>query len=284
MPSIVQFLHSGVEHKPDNPPTNDYKNWNVGDHRRKFLTCSGDYIERNNLQTGELFFWNEWEPQSSVTLLAQQGNQLLPKWLHKRDLLYPIPNGPGLQNTDPFIFDNEFKYFVCLQMRKHSNVWRSMALARLEVGSLILFGSKGTWKAKSVFQLDTVFVISDFTNYNPSRNPLTISQIGQTYNNYVYSKLFSGFYPNVDLRLYYGATFDNKLSDMYSFVPSQVPNREGHAGFARVALGDSTYINTKKTQGYKITHHLTINQIRSFWREVVRKSRSSQCVEGVRFY
>jgi hypothetical protein len=35
---FVQFIHPGGEHRPD---AGDTKHWNVGDHRRKFLTRPG---------------------------------------------------------------------------------------------------------------------------------------------------------------------------------------------------------------------------------------------------
>lgn len=286
MPSIVQFLHSGVEHKPDNPPANNYKQWNVGDHKRKFLRCSGEYAVDDGLRMSELCFWNEWEPDSVVTELRQMGNPLLPKWLHVRDLLCPVPSNPHLQNTDPFIFDNEFKYFVCHQMMKKRDhhVRKPTALAKLDAGSLILFGSSVKANDERFFQLDTVFVVSNFIEYNPRSNPLTSSQVGQTYYDYVYSKLFLRFHPDVDLRLYHGATFSNKIAEMYSFVPSQTFFPDRNFGFARVMLGDSLYVNTAKTQGFKITSNLTLDRVRSFWGEIVHRSRCSHCLEGVRFY
>ena len=38
---IVQFIHPGGEHRPDN---HDHKDWNAGPHRRKFLISPGRYI------------------------------------------------------------------------------------------------------------------------------------------------------------------------------------------------------------------------------------------------
>ena len=236
MPSIVQFLHSGLEHPPDRGAKN-YKAWNKGKHKRKFLCNHADYVVNSTLQTGHLFFWNEWEPESYVSPLAQNKNPLLPRWLHKPRRIFSVPNGVDLENTDPFIFDNEFKYFVCLQMkrRKLSEARIQTAMARLDKGSLILFGSKTQIKGRPIFQLDTVFVVSDYLDYNPRTKPLTVADIGQTYYDYAYSKLFFGFRPNVNLRLYKGATYQNQISEMYSFVPGQVA-LTANTGFSRVVI------------------------------------------------
>jgi len=53
-----------------------------------------------------------------------------------------------LQNTDPFVFGGEFRYSWCLQPSRRS-------LRDLDMGSVILFGSRVNWK----FVLDTVFVL-----------------------------------------------------------------------------------------------------------------------------
>ncbi|HEY0654452.1 MAG TPA: hypothetical protein VGD65_15030 [Chryseosolibacter sp.] len=287
MPSIVQFLHSGREHRPENPPSNNYKDWNKGDHLRKFLRAEGEYVLNNSLKKAELCFWGEWEPQSHVSPLLQNGNKFFPKWLHTRDLIHPIPNKPKLQNTDPFVFDHEFKYFVCHQVKKKRKSARVVptALAKLDVGSLILFGSKATDNGNAVFLLDTVFVVSDFIEYNPRVSPLTTQHISQAYYDYVYGKLFSPAGPDVDLRLYMGATFGSKVDGMYSFVPSQVFDPDRKAGFARVPFNNSSpYISPEMTQGFKVTRNLTPNQVTSFWNTVVSHSRKVGCVEGVHFY
>ncbi len=199
MPSIIQFMHQGTEHGPDNI---NHKEWNTSDHKRKFLTSNAKYLENNEVNIGEVFFWGEWEPQSSVRKLSQNGNPLNPKWLHKPCFLpNPIPNNNSLQNTDPFIFENEFKYLVCQQFKRRPRL-RTTSLTQIEQGSLILFGSaKYPRTPNAIFQLDTVFVINSWIDYNPRNNPLDLPNISGLYRDVVYKKVFPRRAPNINLRL-----------------------------------------------------------------------------------
>jgi len=62
---FVQLIHPGGEHEPDHGMM---KQWNRGDHSRKFLKAPGRY--RPFLDTAdqedEIVFWGEWEPESRV--------------------------------------------------------------------------------------------------------------------------------------------------------------------------------------------------------------------------
>ena len=72
MPQIIQFTHPGEEHGPDSPEM-AYKSWNLGPHRRKFISCQGDYVDNRNslIMNNNLLFWGEWEPPSKVTSLGK---------------------------------------------------------------------------------------------------------------------------------------------------------------------------------------------------------------------
>lgn len=95
MLAIVQFIHSGKEHCPDNAHTNTI-GWNLGNHKRKFLSSTGQYIDGNTLMEGELMFWGEWEPPSSAISLNQpDGNPQYPEWMHSRILPVQIPPQAG---------------------------------------------------------------------------------------------------------------------------------------------------------------------------------------------
>src|SRR5712691_2712899 len=64
MTRVVQFLHSGREHGPDHfsGEAIGWKDWNRGDHGRKFLLASGAWT-RNPKRTpseGAFTFWGEW--------------------------------------------------------------------------------------------------------------------------------------------------------------------------------------------------------------------------------
>jgi hypothetical protein len=81
MPDLVQFLHPGGEHGQDRP---GFKDWNFGDHKRKFLLSEGTYVAglRSKPRDGNVCFWGEWEPESEVTPIAApvKGG---PQWLHR---------------------------------------------------------------------------------------------------------------------------------------------------------------------------------------------------------
>jgi len=132
----------------------NHKSWNTGSHRRKFMLANGKYVENEELKDGNLMFWGEWESPSQVRQLNQQSNKLLPKWLHSPYIPKELPVSMGyqesFQNTDPYIFGESFKYFICKQFKPKSK--RETQLASLEKGSIILFGStKGRARNEAFF-------------------------------------------------------------------------------------------------------------------------------------
>lgn len=283
MPQIVQFTHPGAEHGHDKGDP-AHKSWNEGSHRRKFLKCAGKFVERNSLKSGELLFWGEWEPPSIVSKLDQDGDPLLPKWLHEPYMPIPVHSPTGkarnYQNTDPFVFGKEFKYFICKQIKQ----WKPTKLASLERGSIILFGStKGKYELDASFQLDTVFVISDYIDYDPS-SPIALSsrRVPQEYKKAVYDMVFGNIkVRSVRLRLYFGATYEKPFNGMYSYVPS-MKNDNSNVGFPRVQLRDIEYLRNNLNSAPKSTS-VDIDQSVSFWREIREVSRKQGCVEGVEF-
>lgn len=50
---VIQFLHPGGEHKPDD---GHLKGWNRKDHQRTFLKSRGRYLAGNDPQDGEIVF------------------------------------------------------------------------------------------------------------------------------------------------------------------------------------------------------------------------------------
>jgi hypothetical protein len=142
MPSIVQFFHPGGEHGYDCRRNGKYyKEWNGGNHKRKYIISKGNYIENNSLHEGRLMFWGEWEPPSLVEFLPPSIKKLpyevYPEYLHYPFLppmkQIPVYQRQMCQNTDPFVFGDKFKYSICLQDS-------FTGLRNLEDGSLILFG------------------------------------------------------------------------------------------------------------------------------------------------
>lgn len=284
MPKIVQFTHPGAEHKPDKNNGN-HKSWNTGGHKRKFLLTKGKYVVENNLKEAALVFWGEWEPPSNVRELESHPTKFFPQWLHTPYLPSVLPKSSeyqqSYQNTDPCVFDGQFKYFVCKQFKPRN---KSLTpLAKLEKGSLILFGSTGYQNTKDAFfQLDTVFVVSNYLEYDISDpNALANDSLG-AYRNYVFKMAF----PNpanfsLKLRLYFGATFQNSIEGMYSYSPSQLWNNQTE-GFPRVALRDMDFITNNLNAAPKVTE-VSMRTVIEFWKRVREISRENGCVEGIKF-
>jgi hypothetical protein len=282
MPKIVQFTHPGPEHKPDKKNGN-LTSWNTGKHKRKFLLTKGEVVIGNNLKEEELVFWGEWEPPSNVTALANRPNKFFPQWLHRPYLPSALPNPSvdSYQNTDPCVFDGQFKYFVCKQFKPKNK--RHTPLATLDKGSLILFGSTGYQNSEEAFfQLDTVFVVSDYLEYDISDpNALMNISLG-AYRNYVFRMSF----PNpadfsLKLRLYFGATIQNPIEGMYSYSPAQLWNNQS-MGFPRVPLKNIEFITNNLNAAPKITE-ASIEVVVNFWELIRDISRTNGCLEGIKF-
>jgi hypothetical protein len=246
MPSIVQFFHPGGEHGFDKNCSNDgslIKDWNniTIDHQRKFLLNEGSYIENGERHEGKLLFWGEWEPPSRVKELKLQsycppyGKN--PKYLHypflpPDDQIKVYQEKHYYQNTDPFVFGNNFIYGICRQKMK--------SLRILEPGSLIIFGSRVNFR----FVIDTIFVVKtanpyfsldDINKMNLGNYPDVVTQFITDENDKV--GLHIG---NI---LYTGATFDDQVHNMYSFVPAKVFYGE-EIGFPRFFMPDNFYTSS----------------------------------------
>src|SRR5208282_613473 len=107
---FVQFIHPGGEHAPDG---GSVKTWNRNDHKRKFLMQAGRYVADEKVAEGELLFWGEWEPESEAQRIDNPIHHG-PHYVHKP--YYVVPKSyHGLQNTDPFVFGQQFHYTGCQQ-------------------------------------------------------------------------------------------------------------------------------------------------------------------------
>lgn len=308
MPQIVQFTHPGAEHGPDGHGQRR-KSWNQGPHKRKFMRCKGDYVNDHNLLISNkiLHFWGEWEPPSAVTSLGKPTTRLHPRWLHEplRPEIVSIAGGSscspgghsykpacgetkGPQNTDPFVFEDAFKYLVCKQAKLDFS--ESTGMARLERGSMILFGStSGRDNATAFFQLDTVFIVADWIEYSPSDlSPLRgHPDVSEWYDQVVLSKAFPRqLRCSTRLRLYRGATYQNQVEGMYSFSPARLA-ASSPSGFPRVRLSNLEFITNNLNSAPKYTPSKPDPafslQVKSAWLKVRDEARAQGCVEGVRF-
>ena len=283
MPKIIQFTHPGPEHKPDKKG-GQITSWNKSGHKRKFIETYGKFVDEGGFGESKLAFWGEWEPPSQVTLLNQLTKEY-PRYLHRPFLpnIIPTPSEKEpYQNTDPFVFDKHFKYFICKQFKTKNKQLTS--LANLEKGSIILFGStKGKKRENAFFMLDTVFVVGDRKSYHSSMEefPFPIQHpdyqrltINMTHHKV--SKL------DLDLSLYIGATPENPIDGMYSFSPSQQLQSKITEGFPRICLKDMEYITNNLNSSPKISQ-VTSQEVKAFFDKILKISRACGLVEGYGF-
>lgn len=247
MAKIIQFIHPGPEHSFDNYIYGKmHKNWNSGVHKRKFCMAKGEYIGVDHKNHKEEFmFWGEWEPTSFVAAT----NGASPQFLHtpylpintKRNIIVT-----GTQNTDPCVFGDYFKYFLCQQITKKGLT----QLAWLNKGDLILFGSS----KNSQFHIDTVFVIDGevpISNVEPNYKVISIDRCVN--------------YASSGCKIYKGKPYAE--SEIFSFTPAYKNY------FSRIAVPSNTtpllnkYITNNLTQSRKVSE-VNDDAIQKVWNEL----------------
>lgn len=213
---FVQFPHPGRELKS---PA-DTMPWNVGDHGRKFLRVSGRFVDDEDREgSADLVFWGEWEPPSRIAHRWPPGGGN-PRVLHQPYWFRPALDWRR-QNTDPWVFGTQMLYSNC---RQGIEPMRSLPL-----GSVICFGSTLNYE----FVLDTVFVIASAQPWTPAdTDQLDVDEAfkvctaesmtagGSTCVSCGEPKETGCAEPHDGLTLYRGATFEEQVHGMYSFVPA----------------------------------------------------------------
>jgi len=244
----------------------------------------GYYVNDAQLEFTKLQFWGEWEPPSNVKKVEKKINKYYPNWIHTPYLPSKLPiNFDGhnsYQNTDPLVFGDEFRYFLCKQYQDKKK--RTTTLAKLESGDIILFGSThGTKKENAFFQLDTVFVISHYIEYDISDvNALNDYNLG-IYREFVFKMAFPqpSNYP-LKLRLYFGSNYNNQVNGIYSFSPCKPFS--SNLGFPRVQLKNIKHLTNNLNAAPKITQ-VTIEESIEFWKIIQEATLNQGCFEGVMF-
>ncbi len=305
----VQFTHPGGEHilSRAQKKAGNIKGWNYGDHKRKFMRTFGTCLDNNNqLIVGQdLLFWGEWEPTSSVAPVTQfQGNGVMPTlvqspFLQKNqagNVIAPpfiiktrsnVRKQYMRQNTDPFVFADNFYYCCCKQHLK--------TLRSLDPGSIILFGSTVSAKQGGpYFVLDTVFVVGESRGYVPGSSG-------------TYKQDLKGFIPadydqimgfgnwnnpnNNQFVCYKGATFNNPVNGMYSYVPCKLCNGN-IIGFPRVRIHGTVLnklftgkvlFNNNLNTGPKITIMSSLNDSKLVWNEISQQVQQQGFLKGLSF-
>lgn len=268
---VVQFPHPGREHVPQS----DDMPWSAGTHGRKFVVATGDLVnaadrrERNV----DLTCWVEWEPPSTV-IQRWPVDGTLPRALHRP--WYTLTDGDGArQNTDPWVFGDQMRYSNCRQLGPRP-ARNPSAMQRLPRGSVILFGST----IDGEFCVDTVFVVASSEAWSlADAADLDIDEAFRTCVADTFGaahgrcgdKKRRGCSPthgDIDertLTLYRGATINDRVEGMYSFVPAL---RADHdlPRFARPTIDLPGIINPACTQSVRgSTRPLSIEVVTDHW-------------------
>jgi hypothetical protein len=271
---FVQFIHPGGEHEPD---ADGQKSWNVGPHRRKFLTAPGRYIRDGQTEDGNLVFWGEWEAQSRI--VNEYNGQVSdgPHFLHEP--YYDPPTtwaGNWRQNTDPFVFGDQFHYTGCLQHTKRGPT----QLRFLARGSILLFGS---CRERSRFVVDTVFVVDRWIDHGVTdfEEKLLQGAVSDAYASVTIGPWYSAHMPeDRSHRLYFGASPDRMVDGMYSFFPC-LPAPTAPDGFPRPTIRLPGQITQQLLQGKKMTAISKPDEARALWGEVAEQVHSQRLMLGV---
>jgi hypothetical protein len=273
--SIVQFMHPGGEHRPDDANT---KHWNTGDHKRKFLVNQGSYLDGGARKAGEVEFWGEWEPQSRVEAKIDKPGRHGPSQVYRP--YYVVPPtfaGQALQNTDPFVFGGPFRYSICRQIGSSG----PSGLQRLVPGSLILFGSNKSGR----FVLDTVFVVRAS---RPHDRDTFEAELGDSVPQAYLDTALRPWYadpktlqsPYDAARMYTAATPDDPIEGMFSFFPCR-PHDCRDPGFERPEISIPTVITDTLPMGSSTSRVASLAEVARVWIDVVAQVRHRGLMLGV---
>lgn len=277
---FVQFIHPGGEHRPD---SGKFKDWNRSSHKRNFIKNGGRYLHEEKLHEGEIVFWAEWEPESEVIREISDPLPNGPRYIYKPYYIVPI-SYEGLQNTDPFIFGEQFYYEGCQQRTKRGPT----QLRYLARGSVILFGSCVN---QSDFVLDTVFVVDDWIDHNRSNYKERLADaVPDVYKNVTISPWYQESFAerkscirantSESWRLYFGASYEHPLNGMFSFFPCQ-PYEQGEKGFARPHISIRGVITDNLSQGKRLNPQKSLQDVNALWNEVAKQVEEQGLMLGV---
>jgi hypothetical protein len=240
--------------------------WNTRPgHKRKYLVCPGKTVDVSGATTGdgELLFWGEWEPPSRIVHRWTRTAEL-PTVVHEPYWMSPGPPGCR-QNTDPWVFGREFLYSNCKQT---SHTGGATALQQLPTGSVILFGSTLAGR----FVLDTVFVVAETVcRWTPAEDP----QVGSPAFRECTIRSLASDTPHATstFTLYRGATPEQAVDGMFSWVPCQPRSDGGWPRFMRPTIVLPSVVNPASQQspsGAKIPR--PADEVRQMWGAVVAQT------------
>lgn len=267
---FVQFPHPGGEHNP----RADRMPWNTGDHGRKFLVAPGRYVDSDGrVREGEVVFWGEWEPPSRVERRWPASGQL-PRALHRP--YWGSPKSSRFrQNTDPWVFGGRMLYSNCRQSTAQG---RRSSMQQLTRGSVICFGST----IGGVSCVDTVLVVASAQRWVPaSAAGLDVDDAFKTCT--AHSIMTKEEDRNLPLSLYRGATFDDPVEGMFSFVPARRADADDPR-FARPQVEMPGLINPSNSRAaWGSRRALTVERVREAWESLRDQVLAADLLLAVRF-
>lgn len=254
---FVQFPHPGQEHRPPG----ETMPWNLGKHRRKFLRSSGRVVDPDGRHRDtDLAFWGEWEPPSRIVRRWPAGGAL-PRALHQPYWFCPASDSPR-QNTDPWVFGNCMIYSNCRQLTSAARTPSSMQ--SLPRGSVICFGST----IDHEFCLDTVFVVGSAEAWTPAETAKL--DAGEAFRVCTAESIAAGGRDAyADLTLYRGASLDEPVHGMYSFVPALPVADDDPPRFARPVIRLDGLINPRSRHStWGSRRPMPVAAVRDAWQAV----------------
>lgn len=244
-------------------------------HYRKFIQNQGYYVNGLNDSTPikeDLYFWGEWEGNSFFQRFLPKPNdhRIMPNGIHKPFHSIAIR---GNQNTDPYIFGDDFKYCVCKQKGQ---------LCNLVIDDLILFGS--VYPQLGKFYIDTVFVVKSnmlSTNIQATGG----AGYSQVYREETLEQLVEYLHPITrtvnNNKIYNSKTWwDDK--DYFSFVPCKLSPKNN--GFERlyIELNNPKFNLLTNPTGKSFLERCNLTS-QDLWKEIVQLCIEQKFNLGVRF-
>ncbi len=235
--------------------------WNTREHGRKFLLADGRYADASGIpRDGAVAFWGEWEPPSEIVTRWDEAGTL-PRALHRPFWHRPAGND-SWQNTDPWVFGDRMIFSNC---RKVTPRGRPNAMQGLTRKSVVCFGSAVAGK----FCVDTVMVIASVETWAPGSG--ADAGAGEAFQVCTASlHCGDGTRQPGRLSLYRGATFDDPVNGMYSFVPA-LPASQRYRRFARPAVELPGDLINARRQGPQRSRFMPPEEIRRIWEAIRRQ-------------
>ena len=267
---LVQFPHPGGEHNP----RSDEMPWNTDQHRRKFLVTPGRYLDADRRAgEAELVFWGEWEPPSRVVARWPRHGRL-PRSLHQPFWAEPTTKA-FRQNTDPWIFGKRMIYSNCKQVLGQER--RRTSMQGLTPASVICFGST----IDDEFCVDTVLVVASAEPWIPADvDCLDLDAAFKICTGRSVATRSSD--AQASLTLYRGATVDEPVEGMFSFVPARLAHGEDPR-FSRPPV-HSKFINPANRQStWGSKRPLSMDTVRRTWETLCDQVVDAGLLLGVGF-